>query len=63
MQILDKLDKDAPIICADCLSVEIKGNHLFCSERNRIIYNSKPDWCPHPTWIPNYQQLSLFKRG
>lgn len=35
-----------PVICAECHRVEIRGNNLFCSECQKLIYNAKPDFCP-----------------
>lgn len=56
------MDKTAPIICAECMDAEIRGGYLYCPKRKRTIYNAKPDWCPHPTWIDKeqYKQISLF---
>lgn len=45
------VDKDNPVICADCRNAGIiilKGRKvLVCElERNKPIWNSKPIWCP-----------------
>ncbi|MBC5688135.1 hypothetical protein H8S37_04200 [Mediterraneibacter sp. NSJ-55] len=37
---------DIPVICAECRRASIKGDNLFCEEKQRTIYNAKPDWCP-----------------
>lgn len=39
---------DIPVICVECSFSHITqtGKHLFCGAKNKIIYNSKPDWCP-----------------
>ena len=38
---------EIPLICAECAFSQItqSGNHLFCGVKNKVIYNSKPDWC------------------
>ena len=41
------LNKDAPIICAECMSVEKKRNNLFCSERNMYDSYEKSLWREH----------------
>ena len=60
---------DIPVICAECYRAEIHGDNLFCSERQRLIYNAKPDWCPikpvperayHENYCDNGIYLSLI---
>ena len=38
--------EDIPVICAECKRAEVWSNKLYCLEEDRIIHNSKPDWCP-----------------
>lgn len=44
------MNKDAPIICAECKCAKIKGQYLYCEATHKICYNSKPDWCPKPLY-------------
>lgn len=43
---------DVPVICAECMDVgrivRLNGvNYLSCALKNdRVVFNSKPDWCP-----------------
>ena len=37
---------DIPVICAECERAEIWSYKLYCLEEDRVIHNSKPDWCP-----------------
>lgn len=56
------MNKDAPIICAECDRVEIRGRELYCTEKQRTIYGSKPKWCPYPVWNDDVtkRQMSIF---
>ena len=56
------LNKDAPIICAECDKVEIHGRDLYCTEKHRTVYGSKPKWCPYPVWDDSVTegQMTLF---
>ena len=38
--------EDIPVICEECERAEVWSNKLYCLEEDRIIHNSKPDWCP-----------------
>ena len=52
---MEIINEKSPIICANCLKVEIRGEYLYCLDRNRTVYNAKPSWCPYPTWIEKYE--------
>ena len=59
---------DIPVICAECYRAEIHGDNLFCSERQRLIYNAKPDWCPikpvpERAYHENYCDGGRYDRG
>lgn len=58
---MEVMDKTAPIICAECKSALIKGKYLYCEEMKKTIYDAKPKWCPHPTWVEIPDQISMFE--
>jgi len=46
----EKINKNAPVICAECEKAQIIDHNLFCEEKKRKVYNAKPNWCPYPTY-------------
>lgn len=47
------MNKYEPVICAECnyvgkiVHLDISGDYLTCEKmNNKVIYNSKPKWCP-----------------
>lgn len=55
---------EIPLICAECAFSQItqSGSHLFCGVKNKVIYNSKPDWCPiKPCYSNEDCNTSLIK--
>ena len=57
------INKDAPIICAECSFVKINGQNLYCERMKRTVYNSKPGWCPFPTYPEDEKTRSEHKEN
>ena len=53
---------DIPVICAECERVEIWSYKLYCLEEDRVIHNSKPDWCPIKP-MNKEVEMQLYKEG
>ena len=53
---------DIPVICAECERAEIWSYKLYCLEEDRVINNSKPDWCPIKP-MSNEVKMQLYKEG
>ena len=54
--------EDIPVICAECKRAEVWSNKLYCLEEDRIIHNSKPDWCPIKP-MSKEVEMQLFREG
>ena len=53
---------DIPVICAECERAEIWSYKLYCLEEDRVIHNSKPDWCPIKPMSKEVEK-QLFREG
>lgn len=60
-RLMEVINKNAPVICAECDKVEIHGRDLYCSEMCRKCYGARPVWCPIPLWIEKRSKRGLNK--
>ena len=57
------LNKNAPVICAECSMSRLAGEYLYCLKMDKLCYSSKPKWCPYPLYDdekPSERQLDMF---